>query len=558
MTTLTGQTLGRYRLEELIGQGGMAQVFKAWDPNTGRYVAIKVLHPHLVEETDFKERFDREGKLIASLQHANIVGIYDFDQQTTATGTLHFMVMPYITGPTLKARLQDLRQRDELLANNAIVRIIEGIARALDYAHAKDMIHRDIKPGNILFDEANNPLLTDFGLARLTFGERLTQSGVTSGTPAYMAPEQGLGQPGDARSDIYSLGIILHELLTNSLPFSADTSLGLLMKHINEPLPSPRSIVPDITPAVEAVVYRATAKDPDSRYPSAGAMATELHTALYDGEISTLTEQIAVQQTTGQQKTSQKSRQSWLKIALAAGGLLVIGLLLIGGIILQGGMATPQPTSAAVNSMSAGPVPFSTNFEEGDEFSDWPLLNEGVFTTALVDGQYVMQGTERGLGHIAVYFPDYFEYESLILETTATLATNSQPDSGFGLVFRYRDDDNYYVFTINGQQQASIWALENGNWRELRGVADTWTTTDAVRPRGESNSLRVSATLDHFIVYVNDGEVFAVNDETYSSGGVGLYIATTQRPVDKVLTEVAFDDFRVTTRTPSMSNYEGN
>ncbi|MFC1959344.1 serine/threonine protein kinase [Chloroflexota bacterium] len=554
MVTLIGQTLGRYRLEELIGQGGMAQVFKAWDPNTGRYVAIKVLHQHLIDEDGFKERFDREGKLIASLHHANIVSIYDYDQQETDTGTIHFMVMPYITGLTLKARLQDLSQRDELMSNAEIIRIIEGIARALDYAHAKDMIHRDIKPANILFDEDDNPLLTDFGLARLTFGERLTQSGVTSGTPAYMAPEQGLGQPGDYRSDIYSLGIILHELLTNRLPFTADSSLGLLMKHINEPLPAPSSIVPDISPAVEAVVYRATAKEPEGRYETASTMAEELRAALVGADISTQTEHIA-----NQQRQSEKQARPWKKLSLAAGGLLlIIVLIIVLTPLLEDTIATPPPTVAAVNSMSAGPVPFSTNFEEGDEFSDWPLLDEGSFTTSLENGQYILSATERGLGHTAIYFPDYFQYESMILETTATLSPDSQPDSGFGLVFRYQNPDNYYVFTINGQQEASIWALENGNWRELRGLADTWTTTDAVNPRGTANSLKINTTLDHFIAYVNDEAVFAVDDETYSVGGVGLYIATSQRPVDEALTEVAFDDFSVTTRTPSMSNSDSN
>ena len=293
MNVIPGQKLGRYEIAALQGSGGMAQVFKAWDPNTQRFVAIKVLHPYLVDDTSFLERFDREGRLIASLSHPNIVSIYDFDHVASETEPLHYMVMPFISGPSLKERLEDLNTRGELMALSDIVRLVEQIAAALDYAHDRDMVHRDIKPGNILFDESGNALLTDFGLARMTFGERLTQSGVTSGTPAYMSPEQGVGEPGDRRSDLYSLGIILHELLTGALPFTADSSLGLLMKHINEPLPSLRERNPDLPPEVEAVVFRATAKDPTSRYPTAGALAAELRAAVVDRVVSQETRNVS-------------------------------------------------------------------------------------------------------------------------------------------------------------------------------------------------------------------------------------------------------------------------
>jgi serine/threonine protein kinase len=253
----------------------MAQVFKAWDPNTGRYVAIKVLHQHLIDESVFKERFAREGQLIASLSHPNIVTLYDFDTIETDNGISPYMVMPFIDGPSLKDRLERLNTQGQRMPLDEVVRIVEGIAAALDYAHDKDMVHRDIKPGNILFNDQGAPLLTDFGLARLTFGARLTDSGTASGTPAYMAPEQGLGEPGDRRSDIYSLGIILHELLTGQLPFVADTGLGLLMKHIHEPLPSPRLAVPDLPPEVEAVASAPRPMTRPAATTAAGAAAEQ-------------------------------------------------------------------------------------------------------------------------------------------------------------------------------------------------------------------------------------------------------------------------------------------
>ena len=550
--TLTGQTLGRYQLETLIGRGGMAQVYKAWDPNTQRYVAVKVLHQHLVDDTNFAERFAREGKLIANLHHPNIVALYDFDrQEIPGGGSIHYMVMPLVPGQSLKERLESCIDVDERLSFDEVLRIIDGVAAALDYAHAKDMVHRDIKPGNILFDENGNSLLTDFGLARMTFGARLTESGVASGTPAYMAPEQGLGEPGDHRSDIYSLGIILYEMLTNALPFLADTSLGILMKHINEPLPSPRSIVPSLSPAVEAVIFRATAKDPDSRFQTARAMADELHNALDDGQISARTRAVSSQH--GQRPKAPTS----LLIRYGPLAAVVVALLVVIGVILANSApppTTPAPASTAVSAMTAGPVPFSTDFEADSEYnSGWPQRLDGVYRSEIVDGAYILQSEAPAQAHTAIFSPEYYQYSAMILETNATLLPNSQPDSGYGLVFRYQDEDNYYVFAINGRQQVSIWVRENAAWRELRGGEDDWTVDEAVAPIGESNYLSLLAVGDHFTGYVNGRRVVDVRDATFTRGAVGFYIATTVRNVEQIHTEVSLANFSVTNAVPSMS-----
>jgi serine/threonine protein kinase len=550
MTGLIDTTIGRYRLESLRGRGGMAQVFKAWDPNTQRYVAVKVLHQHLLEETNFKERFSREGKLIANLNHPNIVSLFDFDQVETPTGMIHYMVMPYITGPSLKDRLEALNETSERLPLTEVIHIINGIAAALDYAHAKDMVHRDIKPGNILFDDSNTPLLTDFGLARMTFGDRITQSGVTSGTPAYMSPEQGLGEPGDHRADIYSLGIILHELLTGRLPFTADSSLGLLMKHINEPLPSPRSIVPELSTAVEAVVYRATAKEPESRYQSAGEMAHELRTAIQGDEVSGNTRAISLRAKRGERTTGRR-----LPLLGVAGVILLLVVIAAGIVTLSSNSApTPTPTIPPVQAMTAGPVPFSTSFEAGDEYNEgWPERDEGLFTTRITDGTYMLQSRAPAQAHTAVYSPEYYQYSALIIETNAILSEDSQSDSGYGIVFRYLDENNYYVFAINGRQQVSVWLRENGIWYELRNEPDDWTFNEAVAPAGEANALSILAVGDHISGFVNGTRVVDVFDNTIPQGGVGFYIATTVRNVDEILTHVDFENFTVTNAVPSMS-----
>ncbi|GAB4576136.1 MAG: hypothetical protein Kow0077_31100 [Anaerolineae bacterium] len=556
MTPRPEETLGRYHLDSLIGQGGMAQVFKAWDPNTQRHVAIKVLHQHLVDETNFKARFEREGKLIASLNHPNIVPLYDFDRQATPEGTVHYMVMPLIPGPTLKHRLEEYLAREECMPLDEVLRIIEGVAAALDYAHAKEMVHRDIKPGNILFSETGRPMLTDFGLARMTFGARLTESGVASGTPAYMAPEQGMGEPGDHRSDIYSLGIILYEMLTNNLPFLADTSLGILMKHINEPLPSPRSSRPDISPAVEAVVFRATAKDPDNRYQTAGELAAELRSAIEAEHISEQTRIISQPENRiPSGSAANRPTRSWLSYGLIAVILVIVGIVF--GIAAFSGSApaAPPPTATPqVNAMTAGPVPFSTDFEADNVYNEgWPIYEGGVFSTWIEDGKYWLRSEAQGQAHTAVYAPDYYEYTRLIVEARAILLPDSQPDSGYGLIFRYRDEDNFYVFAVNGRQQVSIWARENGEWRELRGGEDDWTVDEAVAPIGEPNLLSVLAVNDHITAYANGKRVIDIRDDTFDRGAVGVYIATTVRNVENVVTSVALENFSVTNAVPSMS-----
>jgi len=546
MAELADKTLGRYRLEKLLGRGGMAQVYKAWDPNTQRYVAIKVLHEYLADEPGFQERFSREGTLAASLNHPNIVGVYDFDTAITEAGRVSYMVMPLVEGPSLRHKIMDVGARGERLPLEEVVRIVEGIASALDYAHARGMVHRDIKPANILFDERGTPLLTDFGLARLVSGARLTESGYTGGTPAYMSPEQGRGEAGDQRSDIYALGIILHEMLTGRLPFEADSGPAMIMKHLDEPLPSVRKLVPELPVAVEAVVYRAAAKRPQDRYPSAGELAAELRAALAGEPISRATRNARLRP-----PALQRAGDALLFGAVA---LIVLAALVLIFVLNRGDAVAPSvPTpSAPVAAMTGGAVPFSTGFDDGDEYNlGWPL-SQGIFTQEIAGGQYHLRSMLAGQAHTAIFDP-VFHYSSLIVETSATLREPSQPDSGYGLVFRYQDEDHYYVFAVNGRQQVSIWLRQGGAWQELRGSSDTWTFNEAVAPLGQPNHLSIRASEDYIEGFVNRRRVVTVRDDAIAEGAVGFYIATTLRPVEDVLTDVVFDSFTVSTAVPSMT-----
>ncbi|MFN8447963.1 MAG: serine/threonine-protein kinase [Anaerolineae bacterium] len=232
--------IGKYQLFERLGRGGMAEVFRAHHLSLDRYVAIKVLHAFLSDDPEFKERFEREARNIARLKHPNIVQVYDFEQDNDLES--YYMVMELVDGPTLKDVLAELSARGERMQLSEAVRIIREAARALAYAHSQKMIHRDVKPANLMLDHDNRVVLTDFGIAKIVTGAQFTASGGMVGTPAYMAPEQGLGEAGDERSDLYSLGVILFQLTTGELPYDADTPLAIILKHVNDPVPFARSI----------------------------------------------------------------------------------------------------------------------------------------------------------------------------------------------------------------------------------------------------------------------------------------------------------------------------
>jgi serine/threonine-protein kinase len=267
--------LGKYRVLEPLGRGGMARVYRAYHPRLDRYVAIKVMRPDLVEETEFLARFQREARAVAALRHPNIVQVYDFDVEDE----IYYMVMELMEGDTLKARLTDYRIQGERMAWGEMVRIILDVLDGLAYAHSERIIHRDIKPANILLTRRGEAVIGDFGITHIIGGTRHTERGALIGTLEYMAPEQGMTGRCDAYSDIYSLGIVFYEMLTQRTPFDADTPLAVLMKHINDPLPLPRQIDPEIPEPLERVVLKALTKRPEDRYRSAREMAQTLEAA---------------------------------------------------------------------------------------------------------------------------------------------------------------------------------------------------------------------------------------------------------------------------------------
>lgn len=270
MPNLIGQTIGQYRIMEQIGRGGMATVYKAFQPAMERNVAIKILPEHLAEDPHFIERFRQEAKAIAQLEHPHILPVYDYGEEKGLT----YMVMRYLDSGTLTARLKRGLEVAE------VVRLLGQVAEALDYTHSRGIVHRDIKPSNVLIDSRGETLLTDFGIAKMVEGTAGLTGGAIVGTPTYMSPEQAQGRPVDGRSDIYSLGVILYEALIGRPPFEAETPMAVLMKHVSDPLPLPRTLKPEISEAMEQVILKALAKNPADRYQTAGQMKQAMATAL--------------------------------------------------------------------------------------------------------------------------------------------------------------------------------------------------------------------------------------------------------------------------------------
>jgi serine/threonine protein kinase/Flp pilus assembly protein TadD len=345
MSDLSGQTLGKYQILERLGRGGMATVYRAYQPGMDRIVAVKVMHPQYTDDPSFIERFKREARSVGALRHPNIVQVIDFDVQDDE----YYMVMEYIETETLKSRLQ---KHGALPIREALV-IARKLADALAYAHAHGMLHRDVKPANVLMSKTGEPILTDFGIAKLMNASGLTASGAAVGTPAYMSPEAGRSEPVDERTDVYSLGVMLYEMLSGQLPFDADTPYAVILKHINEPPPPLGQRVPHLPESVERVVIKALAKDKAQRYQSAAEMRDALlkaEQALTDAHATVELSPASAKETIA---LPSSRRRAPLLIGVSTviliGALLVISTISTGeplGLLLA---AFPSATATATN-----------------------------------------------------------------------------------------------------------------------------------------------------------------------------------------------------------------
>ena len=330
----------RYEVDKPLGRGGMAQVLRGTDRVLGRTVAIKVLDQKHRNDAKFVTRFRREAQAAAGINHPNVVSVFD----TGSEDSLHYIVMEYVDGETL----DDVLAREKVLPPERVVAIAEPVARALEAAHQKGMVHRDVKPGNIMLDRSGTVKVVDFGIARAAADDTLTQTGIVLGTAAYLSPEQAQGVAVDPRSDVYSLGCVLYQMLTGRKPFTGDSALAIAYKHVREDPTPPSQVNPDIPPELEAVVTTAMAKDPAQRFPSGGAMQEALSAAA-TGEMPAMaavgadaTEPLhgsgdtAVMTTPATAPEPSPERPSrwwlpWLVIAVILLALIVLGFVAFGG-----------------------------------------------------------------------------------------------------------------------------------------------------------------------------------------------------------------------------------
>jgi serine/threonine-protein kinase len=383
---LIGQTLSGYQVLEQIGVGGMATVYKAYDAATDRFVALKVLPPYYTIDETFRARFTREARAIARLEHPHILPIYGFGEESGVA----YLVMRYMPIGTLA----DLIRARGPLPFGEIARLLRQIAGALDEAHQAGILHRDVKPGNILLDARGNAYLTDFGIAKMVEGAvDLTKSGIL-GTPAYMSPEQCQGDVMlTAASDLYALAIVLYEMVAGQPPFQAETPLALVLKQLREPLPSPRVRRPDLPEQAERVVLKALAKDPALRWPTCLALADAFQTAIETAQtIPAAMEPAGQLAATATRPAPARRRWGRLAAVFAAlfitGGLIAAAALLGPRLLSTGGQAgvssdgpapvTPVPTAAPATPVPTAIPPFPSSLLSFSERFDNPVYEGAV------------------------------------------------------------------------------------------------------------------------------------------------------------------------------------
>ena len=555
-TIQPGQMLGPYRIITQIGRGGMATVYKAYQPSVDRYVAIKVLPSQLAESREFATRFQQEARIIAKLEHPHILPVFDYGE---SEGVAYF-VMRYMDAGTLKEKMIEGRP----LPLQEIDRLFTQLAEALSYAHSHGIIHRDLKPANVLIDSHGNVFLTDFGIAKLleSASPRLTQTDAIMGTPAYISPEQAQGQTVDPRSDIYSLGIILYEMVTGSVPFTAETPLAVLFKHISDPLPPPSQVKPDIRPAIEKVILKALAKDPRDRFASAAEFVTAWERAL------TTVEHVAQSETvppaTGAQTqpkpppATRTASKSGIPTAWIVGCLVsACALFGLGGVALMASnlrspsTSTPPPPTETVISIpptsTSAALPTATipviNTGEillEDDFSDdskWGTLTDTDSSVEYQNNTLSMRVFRENF--VIWSTPNDEDYRNVHMEVTAN-SNDTDPTTAFGFICAQQPKpwSFYYLAATPGGEYAIIKATDGESDVFLTGDGK-WATSELI---ADKTAYRLAADCGNgrLTLYVDGQQIASVTDSTYGTGRVGLFTWSGDKAPSA---NVNFDDF---------------
>src|SRR5579884_985375 len=571
MKGIEGLTLGRYELKRLIAHGGMAEVYLAYDRRVRRQVAIKVLYGR---DESFVRRFEREARAVGTLSHAHILPLYDFGEQRP----WYYLVMPYVEGATLRDYLHK-KQRLTLLEAASFV---DQIAGALQHAHDSGVIHRDVKPSNILLRADGYAYLADFGLAKAMIGaEALTSIGAIVGTPEYTAPEQSNGI-NDYRSDIYSLGIILYQMLTGQVPFTAESPVAVSLKHIQlEPTP-PSHINSDIPQSIEAVILKALAKDPDARYQQAQELSTAYWKALHHEQLWTtdkLPAQVLLETSAPKGNHTEETRQNITvrekaqfpsipaktSLRLSKTSLLALICLMLAVAVVPLSLgwqaahtANIRPTQSAqqavtqqeISAMTATAIAQATSQAQlqATLAAQSQVQATAGITTSLGAGQtlYANSMTTPGGGWIddgsQCYFsPQGYHVQTYRAHLEAWCYSNQQqfsnvvitvqaqlvPGDTYGLVFRLNPSTRaFYVLELNKAGQYRFVKASGSNPLNWLTLID-WTPSSAIhRGYNQTNTFLVVASGPHFRFYINKQLILNnFTDPTpYPTGLIGLLV----------------------------------
>lgn len=543
---LIGKKLGLYQIVEQIGHGGMGTVYKAIQPSMNRTVAIKVLPPQLALDETFLVRFRREAQVIARLEHAHILPVYDYGESDGRV----YIVMRYLDGGTLKSRIAAAR-----LPLRDISRILRQIASALDYAHAQGVIHRDIKPANILIDAQGDAFLTDFGIAKMSEGTLDLTGNSVIGTPQYMSPEQGQSLKIDARSDVYALGVVLYETLAGRVPYTADTPLAIVVQHMTAPLPAVREHAPNLPESIETVIKKALAKQPAERYATAGELTDAFENVLqFDLHPATLPLKLDQPDTLQADVTlPELPHASMRRVLPVVAVLVVIGSIL--GIAFATRPPALSPTPTVTIAITPSPVPVvEALLEDGcelllfDDFGDvtsgFPRGESRTAAWGYLDGAYgisIKQSNQFEARALRESFGDY------TVEVDAYLATDT-PGS-YGLILSADAvATSYYAFAVDHERNFVV----TQRTRTTSTIVRNWMFAPSLNDGLEPNRLRVIHQDGSISFYAND-VLFAVVTDTLGLGEthIGLIASSFgSRDVD-----ARFDNFRVCrAREPSVSN----